>query len=54
MEDAEDVGMPPAAADMNKNDFLLWVDIDNGVEIATEETIGEREQKNCLEVHSTI
>jgi len=30
---------------MTKNDFLQWVDIDNDVEIATEETIEEREQE---------
>ena len=38
---AEDVDMPPAPADMTENDFLQWVDIDNDVEIATEETIEE-------------
>ena len=32
--------MPPALAD---NDFLQWVDIDNDVEIATKETVEERE-----------
>jgi len=42
VEDAEDVDMPPA--DMAKNDFLQWVDNDNDVESATEETIEEREQ----------
>ena len=45
VEDAEDVDMPPAPADMTENDFLQWVDIDNNVEIATEETIEEREQE---------
>ena len=45
VEDAEDVDMPPAPADMTENDFLQWVDIDNDVEIATEETIEEREQE---------
>jgi len=40
-----DVDMPPAPADMTKNDFLQCVDIDNDVEIATEETIEEREQE---------
>ena len=39
VEDAEDVDMPPAPADMTENDFLQWVDIDNDVEIPTEETI---------------
>ena len=37
--------MPPAPADMTENDFLQCVDIDNDVEIATEETIEEREQE---------
>ena len=45
VEDAEDVDMPPPPADMTENDFLQWVDIDNDVEITTEETIEEREQK---------
>jgi len=47
VEDAEDVDMPPAPApaDMTKNYFLQWVDIDNHFEIATEETIEEQEQE---------
>ena len=43
VEDAEDVDMPPG--DMTKDDFLQQVDIDNDVEIATEEKIEEREQE---------
>ena len=39
VEDAENVDMPPAPAEMTENDFLQWVDIDNDVEIATGETI---------------
>ena len=54
VEDAENVDMPPAPADMTENDFLQWVDIDNDVEIAAEETIDERAQESCCEVHSTI
>ena len=48
VEDAEDVEMPPAPADMTENDFLQWVDIDNDVEIATEETI--KKQKHEIAV----
>jgi len=54
VEDAEDLGMPQAPADTTKNDFLQWVDIDNDVEIATEETIEETRTRNCREVHSTV
>ena len=42
VEDADDVDMPPDPADMTENDFLQWVNIDNDVEIAREETIEER------------
>ena len=45
VEGAEDVDMPPAPADITENDFLQWVDIDNNVEITTEETIEKREQE---------
>ena len=45
VKDAENVDMPPASANMTANEFLQWVDIDNDVEIATQETIEEREQE---------